>query len=95
MSRPDPTLDRARDLWSIAVRTLKGEIKPVMSVFDCRMIDIFPTSREPMRSFVDRLMAIEHVDPEVLSLSVIHGFMAGDEDADGLGGHVSFLERRE
>jgi microcystin degradation protein MlrC len=49
-----------------------------MSVFDCRMIDVFPTSREPMRSFVDRLMAIEQVDPEVLSLSVIHGFMAGD-----------------
>ncbi len=49
-----------------------------MSVFDCRMIDVFPTSREPMRSFVDRLMAIEKTDPDVLSLSVIHGFMAGD-----------------
>jgi len=71
-------VDRAEDLWRIAVDTLEGRVKPVMSVFDCRMIDIFPTSREPMRSFVDRLMAIEEVDPEVLSLSVIHGFMAGD-----------------
>ncbi len=42
------------------------------------MIDVFPTSREPMRSFVDRLMAMEADDPEILSLSVIHGFMAGD-----------------
>lgn len=71
-------VDRAEDLWRIAVDTLEGRVKPVMSVFDCRMIDVFPTSREPMRSFVDRLMAIEKADTEVLSLSVIHGFMAGD-----------------
>ncbi|MBD8065794.1 M81 family metallopeptidase [Devosia sp. PTR5] len=71
-------VDRARDLWALAVRTLKGEISPVMSVFDCRMIDVFPTSKEPMRSFVDGLMALEKSEPGVLSLSVIHGFMAGD-----------------
>lgn len=71
-------VDRAEDLWRIAVDTLEGRIKPVMSVFDCRMIDVFPTSREPMRSFVDKLKRIEAEDPEVLSLSVIHGFMAGD-----------------
>ncbi|MGL3606837.1 M81 family metallopeptidase [Rhizobium sp. G187] len=71
-------VDRAEDLWRIAVDTLEGRVNPVMSVFDCRMIDVFPTSREPMRSFVDRLMAIEADDADVLSLSVIHGFMAGD-----------------
>ncbi|RKE83505.1 M81 family metallopeptidase [Rhizobium sp. AG855] len=71
-------VDRAEDLWRIAVDTLEGRVKPVMSVFDCRMIDVFPTSREPMRSFVDRLMAIEAAEADVLSLSVIHGFMAGD-----------------
>lgn len=71
-------VERAEDLWRIAVDTLEGRVKPVMSVFDCRMIDVFPTSREPMRSFVDRLMAMEAADPDVLSLSVIHGFMAGD-----------------
>lgn len=69
---------RAEDLWSIAVRALKGEIRPVMSVFDCRMIDVFPTSKEPMRSFVDRLYGLEKSEAGVLSLSVIHGFMAGD-----------------
>lgn len=71
-------VDRARDLWRIAVDTLEGRVRPVMSVFDCRMIDVFPTSREPMRSFVDRMSAIEAADPDILSLSVIHGFMAGD-----------------
>ncbi|HUH76072.1 MAG TPA: M81 family metallopeptidase, partial [Devosia sp.] len=71
-------VDRARDLWDIAVRTLKGEIKPVMSVFDCRMIDVFPTSKQPMRGFVDKLFALEQSDAQILTLSVIHGFMAGD-----------------
>ncbi|KZM50105.1 M81 family metallopeptidase [Labrenzia sp. OB1] len=71
-------VDRAEDLWRIAVDTLEGRVKPTMSVFDCRMIDVFPTSREPMRSFVDKLHSIEANDNDVLSLSVIHGFMAGD-----------------
>jgi microcystin degradation protein MlrC len=31
-----------------------------------------------MRSFVDKLMRIEREDADVLSLSVVHGFMAGD-----------------
>jgi microcystin degradation protein MlrC len=41
------------------------------------MIDIYPTSREPIRSFVDRLKALQGRDG-VLSASLIHGFMAGD-----------------
>jgi microcystin degradation protein MlrC len=71
-------VERAEDLWRIAVAALEGRMRPVMSVFDCRMIDVFPTSREPMRSFVDRLYALEKSEPGILSLSVIHGFMAGD-----------------
>ncbi len=71
-------VDRAEDLWRIAIDTLEGRVKPVMSVFDCRMIDVFPTSRDPMRSFVDKIMRIEKEDADVLSISVIHGFMAGD-----------------
>ena len=61
----------------LALRTLRGEIRPVMAAFDCRMIDVFPTSREPMRGFVDRLSAMQGRDG-VLSLSLIHGFMAAD-----------------
>ena len=68
---------RGEHVVDLALRTLRGEIRPVISTFDCRMITIFPTSREPMRSFVDRLKAMEGRDG-VLSISVIHGFMAGD-----------------
>ncbi|ASQ07589.1 microcystin LR degradation protein MlrC-like protein [Sinorhizobium meliloti] len=71
-------VERAEDLWRIAIDTLEGRVTPVMSIFDCRMIDVFPTSRDPMRSFVDKLMQIERDDADVLSLSVVHGFMAGD-----------------
>ncbi len=69
---------RAQDLWRLVVRTLRGEITPVMSIFDCRMIDVYPTSKQPMRGFVDQLYALEQSEPGLLSLSVVHGFMAGD-----------------
>lgn len=71
-------VDRAEDLYRILDGTLSGALKPIVSVFDCKMIDVFPTSREPMRSFVDKMFALEQSDDDVLSLSLIHGFMASD-----------------
>jgi microcystin degradation protein MlrC len=71
-------VDRAEDLWRLVVETLEGRICPVMAVYDCKMIDVFPTSRQPMRGFVDRMLALEGGNPKILSLSAIHGFMAGD-----------------
>ena len=70
-------LERAEHVVDLALRAVRGEIRPAMAAFDCRMIDIFPTSREPMRGFVDRLRAKQGQDG-VLSLSLIHGFMAAD-----------------
>jgi microcystin degradation protein MlrC len=70
-------LERADHVVDLALRAVRGEIRPAMAAFDCRMIDIFPTSREPMRGFVDRLRAMQGQDG-VLSLSLIHGFMAAD-----------------
>lgn len=69
----------------LVLRTIRGEIKPVKAAFDCKMIEVLPTSREPMRSFVDRMKAMEGKDG-VLSVSVIHGFMAGD--VPEIGSHV-------
>lgn len=69
--------ERGEHVVDLAIRALRGEIKPVISTFDCRMIDVFPTSREPMRSFVDRMKAM-HGQDGILSVSLIHGFMAGD-----------------
>lgn len=69
---------RGAEVIDLLVRTIRGEVAPRMSVFDCRMIDVFPTSQAPMRGFVDELLALEGADPKVLSVSLIHGFMAGD-----------------
>lgn len=70
-------VETAEQLVDIASRAILGEVRPRISVFDCRMIEIFPTSIDPMRGFVDRLRQLER-DGEALSISVIHGFMAGD-----------------
>ena len=54
-----------------------GKVKPVISTFDCKMIEVLTTSREPMRSFIDKIKLLE-TQKNILSISVIHGFMAGD-----------------
>ena len=64
-------------LVELANRVLRDEVRPVIAVQDCRMIELLPTSRQPMRGFVDRLRELER-QPGILSISVIHGFMAGD-----------------
>lgn len=68
---------RGEHVVALALDTLKGHIKPVISTFDCRMITVLPTSEDPMRSFVDRIKAM-HGKNNILSVSVIHGFMAAD-----------------
>lgn len=67
----------AEDLVELVQRASLGEIKPVISTFDCKMIEVLPTSREPMRGFIDKINTLEG-QGVVLSVSVIHGFMAGD-----------------
>ena len=52
-------------------------IRPLPAVFDCEMISVCHTSREPMRGFVDRAKAIEGRDG-IVSVSPIHGFPWGD-----------------
>ena len=70
-------VERAEHVVDLALRMARGTIAPVMSTFDCRMIDVYPTNRQPMRAFVDRLKAMQGRDG-VLSASLIHGFLAGD-----------------
>lgn len=69
--------ERGEHVVDLALRAIKGEIKPKISTYDCRLIDVYPTSREPMRSFIDRLKALQGKD-DILSVSFIHGFMAAD-----------------
>lgn len=69
--------ERGEHVVELGLAAARGAIRPVISTFDCRMIQVLPTSREPMRSFVDRIKAL-HGKEGVLSVSVIHGFMASD-----------------
>jgi microcystin degradation protein MlrC len=75
-------LERAEELVGLVTRTIRGEIRPVMSLYDCRMDDLFPTSREPGRSFVTRMQGFEGKDG-VLSVSLAHGFTQGDVPDQG------------
>jgi len=68
---------RAEELIDLLARTAQGEIKPRMSLYDCSMIGLMHTPREPVRSFVDRAAAMEGKDG-VLSVSIGHGFPWGD-----------------
>ena len=69
--------DRAEELFTIIEKTLDGTVWPVMAMQDCRMLGIYPTTREPLRSFVDRMAALEGKDG-ILSVSLGHGFPWGD-----------------
>jgi microcystin degradation protein MlrC len=68
---------RAEELLTLVLKTIRGEIRPVASLYDCRMIAFFPTTQEPTRSFVDRMSALEGRDG-VLSVSLGHGFPHAD-----------------
>ena len=72
----DPGL-RAKELFALAVDTKLGNIKPTMALFDCHMIGFYYTPYEPMRSFIDEMMAAEGKEG-VLSLSLAHCFPWGD-----------------
>ena len=69
--------ERAVEVVDLGIAAVEKRIIPVMSVFDCGLISVFHTSREPTRSFVDRISALEGKDG-VLSISLVHGFPWGD-----------------
>lgn len=69
--------ERAQHLFEVMVKTLAGDVHPVMAVFDCRMVSIFRVHEQPLRSIVDRMKAMEGHDG-VLSVSFGHGFPWGD-----------------
>ncbi|MEM9912687.1 MAG: M81 family metallopeptidase, partial [Pseudomonadota bacterium] len=70
-------VETAEACVDLVIRTVRKEITPSISVFDVRMIEVLPTSRAPMRGFVDKMIELER-SGAALSVSAIHGFMAGD-----------------
>ena len=65
--------ERAAELFDLCVRKHRGEIDPVMAVHDCRMINMWRTPAEPMKTVVAEMQAAEGKDG-VLSVSFAHGF---------------------
>ena len=70
-------VERAEDVLDLVLATLRGKVKPVMSVYDCRQIQSYPTTMQPMRGIVDRIMAMEGKNG-ILSVSIAHCFPYGD-----------------
>jgi len=75
-------IERAVELLNILEEMVKGNVKPQMSVFDCRMLGFYHTTKDPMKAFVRKLKATEQKDG-VLSISVAHGFPWGDVEEGG------------
>jgi microcystin degradation protein MlrC len=73
---------RAEDLYELVRDAHLGRTEPVMGLFDCRTMGIYPTNPQPMRGFVDAMMAAEGADG-ILSLSLGHGFPWGDVPDSG------------
>jgi microcystin degradation protein MlrC len=70
-------LERGREVCQLLLDVIDGRLSPVMSVYDCRMLELYFTTREPMRGFVDRVMALE-ATPDVASISIGYGFPWAD-----------------
>lgn len=70
-------LERAEELIDIVLKRIRGQVNPVMSLYNCRQIAIYPTTLPLMRGFVDRVKAMEGKDG-ILSISICHGFSLGD-----------------
>jgi microcystin degradation protein MlrC len=69
--------DRARELYALCLRARRGEVRPVTAFYDCRMVSMWRTPVEPMKSFVSRMQDLEGKDG-ILSVSFGHGFPWGD-----------------
>jgi microcystin degradation protein MlrC len=74
--------DRAEDLFEIIAAAAEGRTNPVMASYDCRMVGLYRTPLEPMRSYVDDMLAMEGKGG-VLSVSLAHGFPWGDVPVSG------------
>lgn len=77
------TETRASELATIVVDTAEKTVRPVMATFDCRMVGAYPTTSQPMRDFVDQRLTGSEGLPNILSVSLAHGFPFAD--VPGLG----------
>ena len=78
-------VERAEDVLNLVLRTIRKEIKPTTSLYDCRQIGSYPTTLPLMRAFVDKTAAMEAKNG-ILSISIGHCFPYAD--VPELGGRI-------
>ncbi len=71
-------------LFEIMEATAQGRSRPVMAFQRVPMLNLFFTTRQPMRDLVDRTAAMEGKDG-VLAVSLTHGFTSADSPHTGAG----------
>ena len=78
-------IERGRELVALCEGKALGRINPIPALADCRMVVPVHTTREPARSFIDKVQAMEGKDG-VLSISVGQGFAHGN--VPGMGSKI-------
>jgi len=68
--------ERAKELVKLLKDSVNGKISPVSRKCRVPMTGAFYTNREPLRSFVDKVISLEKND--VLTISLMHGFTWSD-----------------
>jgi microcystin degradation protein MlrC len=74
----------ARRLAAVVLDAASKRVAPVSAAFDCRMVGLYPTVREPMRSFVDGVLHAVEREPGILAASLGHGFPYLDSAQPGV-----------
>ena len=69
-------------LAALCARQLDSGHRAAAAMYDCKQLDLYHTTREPMRSFVARLRQLETAGA-ALSISIAHGFPWGDSASIG------------
>lgn len=75
-------LERASDLLHMTVAMAQGKINPVMAMFDCQMVNLYPTTFGPMLSIVNHLKELDQQEG-IISADIAHGFPWGDVEDCG------------
>ncbi len=74
--------ERGRELYEICTRAAQRQCRPIMHLFDCRMVGFYPTTTEPMAGLLRRMQQAES-RPGILSVGFGHGFPWGDTPETG------------
>lgn len=69
--------ERAEELYELCAQTRTGQIKPSHAYVQIPMLGLYQTAKEPMRSFVDSIIADEKKEG-MLAICLAHGFPWAD-----------------